>query len=610
MRQYQHYVPQTILRRHSDYVKPSRSDYASKQDFDKAKTKEKHRAKVKTIAFASGFSTGTLIQSKCRRTFGLRGMYDEAIEESLSALEQCVTKVIEAIEADLHEGIRVTVLTRPDKNLLRKFIFIMAYRNRKFHQRFHGQEQDYDSNDREQLLAYMHKHKFKTPKDVWLNNIRAFIDVNLDQDDDDLWEAWLMEHAYPGDAQWFFKNMTTSYLCFCTPLNANEEFLLTENAYGIFEGPCSHLGWLDWHTFAPINPKLMIIMRNQNLGTVRGLPSALREPLVRAQLAAIEAMTSQYEDPLAARSYLEDLPVGRPTPKYPTVHRIVGDAGPFKFSSKDSFTFKFFRLPSIFVQRIMSIFLEEAMQTETIIYKSEVGLRKAIVSYLETDQAGFKKVMEPPPKDGPEILYPDHSGTISSKKTDIPPTLRRPYLEMLERIARQLGSDCQARYTMHTPESFTIMPALSDTFVAKYRALGELRHCHGNMQLTWPGFDDLIKTWMDDLEQARRISQLRVLADSVCLAQEKEVRQIMRRACLDLIFTLHPRRVWLHIRLRRLARSCRKREDIPSRDIMLADLVADEVNGPEDMVIESMFILPDVRCDSDRSFSDARKYQG
>ena len=609
MRQYQHYIPQTILRRHSDYVKPTRGDYANKQEFDKAKTKEKHRAKVKTIAFASGFSNGQLGQSKCRRTFGIRGMYDEAIEDSLSALEQCVTKIIEAIEADLVAGTRVTVLARPDKNLLRKFIFIMAYRSRKFHQRFHGQEQDYDSNDREQLLAYMHKHGFKTPKDVWLNNIRAFIDVDLDPDYE-IWFAWLKEHAYPGDAKWFYKNMTTSYLCFCTPVAVDEEFLLTENAYGIFEGPCSHLGWTDWHTFAPINPRLMIIMRNQSLGTARGLPSALRDALATAQVAAIEAMTSIYEDPLAAHSYLEDLPVGRPTTSYPTVQKMVGDSAPFEFSSKDLFTFKFFRLPSTFVQRIMTIFLEEAMQTETIIYKSEAGLRKAIDSYLETDQPGFKIVTERPPKDGPEILYTDHNGTISSWSTDIPTTLRRPYLEMLERVARQLGSDSHAQYTVQTPRSFTIMPPMSDKFAAKYKQLGKITDVMGASNLRWPGFDDLVMTWVHDCEQAGLICRLRTLTDFVCRERERSVRQSMRRACLDLISTLHPRRVWLHIRLRRAFVCFLEAEAMQSRDMILANLVAEELDGPEDMVIESMFISSNLTCDSEHSFSDARRYQG
>ena len=482
MPQDQHYVPQFILRKHSDYVKPSRDEYVDKKAYEKAKKRRQRRTKVNALTFGNGFSSGRLNISSCDKTFCLSDMYDAEIETELSGLEDRVARIIEAIEIDFLRRKSVTKIARPEKNALRKFIFIMAYRNRKFHQRFHGQEQDYDSNDREQLLAYMHKKGFETPKDVWLSNIRAFIRVNLDQDDN-IWSRWLDEHSYPGDAKWFWKNMTTSYLCFCTPGAAEEEFLLTENAYGIFEGPSSHVGWVDWHTFAPINPKLMIIMRNQSLGTFPGLPPAIRDAVARARLAAIQAATSVFEDPLAARSCLEDLPVGRPTPSYPTVHRLVGNSPPFKFSSEDSFIFKFFRLPSTFVQLITSIFLEEAMQTETIIYKSETGLRKAIDSYLETDQAGFKIVMEPPPADGPEILYHDHNGTISSKSKDVPPTLRRSYLEMLERIARELGSHSHARFTMHTPTSFTIMPPLSDTFAAKYRLLGKQKQCHRNTQL-------------------------------------------------------------------------------------------------------------------------------
>ena len=318
MSQYQHYVPGFILRKYSDYVEPHREDYVNRKEYDKAVKKAKKRARVEVLDFKDGFTNGELGRSLCDRTFGIPDMYDPKIEIALSGLEKRASKIIKAIEKDFFGGKSATVIVRPQKDLLRKFLFIMAYRNRQFHQRFKGEDDDYDSNDREELLAYMRDKALKTPKDVWLTNIQAFIDVDLEQKVE-CWRDWLMDHAYPGDARWFWKNMTTSYLCFCTLQDIDEEFVLTQNAYGVFEGPCSHRGWTDWHTFAPVNHRLMIVMRSHFLGGISNIPSDLADALARMQSRAVETMTSVYEDPAAAHSWLKDLPVSRPSTSYSTL---------------------------------------------------------------------------------------------------------------------------------------------------------------------------------------------------------------------------------------------------------------------------------------------------
>jgi hypothetical protein len=471
MPQYQHYVPQFILRRHSNYKKPNYEDYANKKQFDKALSRAKSRAAVKVLQFKDGFTKGKLSRNLCHKTFGVCDMYDEEIEIALSGLERLVSKIIDTIEEDFFSGKPATVIARPQKDLLRKFIFILAYRNRNFHQRFEGGKDDYNSNDRDELLAYMDDKGIKTPKDVWLQNIRAFINVDLGQEDE-FWYGWLKNHAYPADARWFWKNMTTSYLCFCTPKDAGEEFLLTQNAYGIFEGPCNHLSWTDWHTFAPVNHRLLIIMRNQFLGGIPNVPSKLADVIARTQHSAVQFLTSKYEDPAEARSWLENLPVNRPTTSYPTM-RNSSDSIPssYRFTPEDTFTFKFFHLSSTFVQRINCIFIEEAIMTDTIVHKSPSALRKALESYLQIEKPGFKVAVEKPRGEGPEIWRADYNGV--GKMGMAPEYERQAYLEMLERIAKSLGSDCTAKFTLNTPRHIVIMPPLPLTFYTRYRKLGK-----------------------------------------------------------------------------------------------------------------------------------------
>ncbi|KAK5447975.1 hypothetical protein LTS15_009474 [Exophiala xenobiotica] len=574
MTQYQHYVPQFILRKYSDYVKPDCENYVNKQHFDKALSKAKKRAAVNVLDFKDGFTKGQLGRSSCNKTFGLPDMYDAEIEIALSRLEQLVSKIIDAIEKDFFSSRPATLIARPQKDLLRKFIFIMAYRNRNFHQRFEGEMDDYDSNDRVELLAYMHDKGFKTPKDVWLKNIRAFIDVDLSQEDE-CWYGWLMNHAYPADARWFWKNMTTSYLCFCTPEGADEEFVLTQNAYGIFEGPCSYLSWTDWHTFAPVNHRLVIVMRNQFLGGIPNIPSNLADAVARMQRAAVLSLTSLHEDPSAARSWLENLPVNRPATSYPMLRFSPEVSRPSsKFTSRDVFTFQFFQLPSTFVQRINSIFIEEAILTNTIVYKSSSALRKALESYLGIQKKGFKIAVEKPREGGPEIWRADHNGV---KKMDVAPEYeRQSYLGMLERIAWNLGSDCTAKFTLSTPRSIVIMPPLPPTFGPRYKKLG---------------FNDLVRSWLDDEEQARLISLLWLWTNRAVRTERKQIQNSMRRERLKLVCNLHPRRAWLHLRLMRLFTDNPQFMLTASRDQYLPGLVAEDNGGPEDVVVDCMSVF-------------------
>ena len=96
--QYQHYVPQLLLRKWSDFVRPVRSEYVDERHFEKALSKAKSRARVNVLLFKDDFSRDELCSRFCKKTFGLPGMYDARIEDELSGLEQRVSKVIDAIE--------------------------------------------------------------------------------------------------------------------------------------------------------------------------------------------------------------------------------------------------------------------------------------------------------------------------------------------------------------------------------------------------------------------------------------------------------------------------------------------------------------------------------
>jgi hypothetical protein len=97
--------------------------------------------------------------------------------------------------------------------------------------------------------------------------------MELKMDAKGSWMAALVERIYPDDAKWFIAHTQMMYLALCTPVNKDDEFLLTENAYGIHEGPVSSridpksggfiaTAYTEFHKFAVISPKLIMVLRS------------------------------------------------------------------------------------------------------------------------------------------------------------------------------------------------------------------------------------------------------------------------------------------------------------------------------------------------------------
>lgn len=333
--------------------------------------------------------------------------------------------------------------------------------------------EEYDANDRRQLREYMQQHGLTTPKEVWLITLRAFLDVDMGQDVR-TWTEWLMKKAYPTHARWFIRNMTVSYLCFCSPFEATDEFILTQNAYDVFEGSCSHLAGADWHTFAPINEKLIIVLRNTWQGGASAIPLEVSDVLPAASSTVVEIQTENNKVPPAAVSCLEDLPVARPVPSYPTPISSI-DASEHQYNvadAADAFEFTFFYLPHKYAQLINSIFLEQAIQTNTIAYKSRTALCTALEAYLSLDNPHFKQTANVSTHlEGATCFYRDHHGLRLEHNLTF--FRRRAYLSMLERVAAQLGSTTVAKTSPNTTRVELTMPHFPPSVLDRYKKLGK-----------------------------------------------------------------------------------------------------------------------------------------
>ncbi|KAL8789537.1 MAG: hypothetical protein Q9195_006764 [Heterodermia aff. obscurata] len=465
--QYHHFIPRFLLRNFAVFKNPGNVKPRTGRG-------KKKPAPVPSRLNTLDFASGTLIQDDVAHTFGIVDMYRDItasgsdpfdLEKRLSRLENDAARIFADIKRAHDSGRGDIHLKRSEKDLLRRFLFIMLYRNKTLAGRYEKSTEEYDAVDREAMLSYMQEHSFRTPRDVWFSNIRAFLEIDLSKE----WQQWYPElhaRAYPSDARWFFKNMQMSYLAFCTPETADEEFLLTQNSYGVFEGPSSPSGaWTDYHVFAPVSPRLLMVTRSFLLPSGNDGEAGEEE-----RLAMLEQSKSMHFDPASADSCLEDLPIAKARNNYTRMLDGKLVLLPTRISrEKHIFFFKFFAIKATHVQKINQIFLEEALGTTQLVYKSSIGLRLALEYYLTSEDPGFKQVIRKMDAD-----LPDHIPRLDGDAWDTRREENRlPFLRILENIAKTLGSTVTAKYNMIDPVGLAGSKHIGTELIDWYRKIGK-----------------------------------------------------------------------------------------------------------------------------------------
>ena len=461
--QYHHFVPRFLLRNFAVFKNPGKV-------VQKTSKKSKNRPPRPQRLNILNLKSGAFEQGDVGDTFGIVDMYrdfekagpdQQKLERELSVLESAAGVIIAHVTKMYEAGQKEIQLIRKDKDILRRFLFIMMYRSSSFGQRFAKSKEDYDANDREDMLVYMNEKGFKTPRDVWFANIRAFLDVKLDKED---WMNAMEEFqklAYPTDARWFFMHIQAYFMAFCTPKRTDDEFLLTQNVYGVYEGPTCNLGpWTDYHRFAPVSSKIMIVLRSTLLPCV-----GVKDEDDNRQML-LDWNKSMHLNPDKAGSWLEDLPVCKAQNNYSKLVDGRMELLPTKMSrDKHIFYFPFYPLDHEHVQKINMICLENASDTAAMVYKSQASLRIALEFYLTDKTPGFKVTWRPPPTlPGPlQIVF--QGGEHAQRLL--------PYLHLLYNVATQLGSTVELQHNALNPPKTATKPAMDAELRARYGKLGE-----------------------------------------------------------------------------------------------------------------------------------------
>lgn len=149
--------------------------------------------------------------------------YVDYIEKCFAQLENNANRIIEKIDRSIEKG-KVT-LERGEMNTLRKFLFIISYRNGHRSQQF--VEERFDEATVHRIKAFQTEHRLRDIRSVWFFNLKNILDS----------ENWQVARNpkiffadrldYKLEQDWFHLQF------FCTP--AGSDFIFT-GAMGLSEG--------------------------------------------------------------------------------------------------------------------------------------------------------------------------------------------------------------------------------------------------------------------------------------------------------------------------------------------------------------------------------------
>ncbi|TVY68038.1 hypothetical protein Focb16_v002164 [Fusarium oxysporum f. sp. cubense] len=167
--QYQHYIPQFILRNFSHRYKPSKRKGHWKHGGSRPKKGMRNGENVLNIVDLTS-DQDQLREEPVSRWFGQINMYNDTaaainsqknLEQELSKLESRTAEILQKVKKAHEAGEPGIYLNRSERNLLRKFLFIMKYRGLGFYGKYRsGDQYSYTSEDKNLLRSYMSEKGF------------------------------------------------------------------------------------------------------------------------------------------------------------------------------------------------------------------------------------------------------------------------------------------------------------------------------------------------------------------------------------------------------------------------------------------------------------------
>ena len=332
--------------------------------------------------------SGVLDFAKVGRSYGIPDMYKDVdherayhVEELLSKLESSAAIIYHRIKKDHESGKYNFSITRKDLNLLRKFLFVMRYRSPGFWSKYTGTIDTYEHNDRDILIEFLKERSITDLRQVWLINLEVIVRTEIDADGE--WLQTIGREMFGGDANMYVFHMRESYMAFCETQSSEDEFIITDNGFGIFEGPVvfdpanlkstgadgspprfRDAAYTEFHKLAPLSPRLILVLRSNYLRD---------EPIWEKR----RKVSNELDPQRNSDSVLQDLPI-----KPPKIHYwLLPKKSKPVHTLEDEFFFEIYKTKTEQVHVINTIMLQEAVRSIT--WVSDESLVRSLHAFHE-----------------------------------------------------------------------------------------------------------------------------------------------------------------------------------------------------------------------------------
>ncbi|CAG8767003.1 16021_t:CDS:1 [Cetraspora pellucida] len=380
--EYHHYIPRFILRNFA-IDRYERIFTSNRKQFDQKRKFWKEKKKGESLQIYDR-AKDQLDFSLVAKTYGDINMYKDLnhddtmrVEKKLANLEEKASNVVREIIIEASQAKSQIVLLRKNLYDLRKFLFIMNYR--KPYRRNQFANKNFDTATWSLVETFMQEHNLKNSQEVWLQNVREILDTPHEDVEDN-------PRVFSVDKMDYKLRTIDSFLAIWQA-GEHDEFIMTSNAFGIFEGInmlFSPMGPFQkaFHWFYVISPKLLLVLCDNGFRKEIGL-----KPLDMF-------FWSKH------RSHFENVPHPPPIPEYVNIsqRKLNLDAklgGRLDFLEKDyfdkhtgikrqpndKFTFTFVKVNSAAVHLVNSIVLNEADSDLQVSFLSLSYLYKTILKY-------------------------------------------------------------------------------------------------------------------------------------------------------------------------------------------------------------------------------------
>ncbi|KAL5086468.1 hypothetical protein Trisim1_009038 [Trichoderma cf. simile WF8] len=581
--EYQHFIPQFILKNYSYPFKCPNAEQKGKKKCKCKHEKNKYPGDPVVNCISLNPPPFQLESFSVKRIFGASNMYNDPaqttsdkqrrIEAMFSKMESQASILFRRIVKTHEAGDTTVTLNRTDLDFIRKFLFLLKYRGSTFHQTFYRDTiDDYPFNDRELLFDYMRERNFSSPRDVWYHNLETII--HLEMDPERKWLQTLPQKMFPTDALWCTNHVGNYYMAICTPSEVADEFILTENCYNVFEGLSTFAvdkatgqvaggTQAAFHEFAPISPRLMIVLRNL------ALPNS-EDPdwrVVQDRQNLFWATFGELYGP-DSKSLLDDLSIKQCRCSFSEIvngkaRAAAGFDG--KYRPDDTFCFTYFPIRNDHVRIINNMFLDNAYKSSVIAYRNQDNLKGILESYVSG------------PCDIHKVLKDDWDN-------------RYAFLRGLETLTKLLGS--QKPLVWRRVKAYET-PA-TQNFTKKdieFRRMTQQRimkdGTHNDQMTTFVKLCEELgrKSMLDqDIAQAGKMVRFQRAVEALSIGCDEMVQRRNRIVISKIFKATYCSRYWLYLKLFRKAH-CGDRDG--TQDVIDLFVNKDIREGPEDIFVQA-----------------------